>query len=202
MRKLRERKGGAIILISMVTVIIAIGVILPAIVNTSTTHLVSKKIKIHLNSAAKSGAITLVDWNEETQVYDYLPDESIAAMNTTVNKSFNADGQNNFSVIDFSEEADYKSVTYKNFDGKIAFQVFVFENTAVGSRPSVAEISTAISRDSEGNEIPGWQNLITRGQTTIGYSTAIIVMRYDYIHPGTAEIQSMIRISAAQNKNI
>lgn len=201
-QKIRNKQGGAVILISMVAVIVAIAVILPGIIQTSQSHLASKKIKIHLNSAAKSGAIELVDWNQTTQSYQVMESDAYTAMNNTMNSIFNKNGDNNFVEMNSFSNAEYSTKAYKNAAGTMAYQIFVFNSGAPGLRPSPLEVSSVIYTDSENKLIQGWEDIIVLGQSEINHPTTAVVMRYEMIEAGSREIKSIIRISTSQNKNM
>lgn len=202
-RKIKDRQGGAALFIVMISFLTLVVFLIPGILNTSSHHLVSKKVKIHLNSMAKSGAIRLIDWDQTTQTYVKNDDNAINATVDVANSIFNASGANNFTMITdvTNASAKYRSKSFRNANGRMAYQVIVFEKDAPGLRPSVLEISDVIWRDSNGQEVPGWKDIITIGQIDIKYPTVVVVMRYEIYDELNRTSSSLIRISSSQNKN-
>lgn len=201
-RKIKNKSGGAVILISMVAVMVMMLAVVPGIVDTSETHLISKKLKIHLNSVAKSGAIEFVDWNQTDQMYEKRPEEGMTAALNTAMSIFNKDGDNYFTEMSRYSDDEYETFVYKNADSKMAIQIFLFNEGVPGLRPSTLEISDVIYRDSEGHEVPGWKDIITLGQMDMDHPSVVAVMRYETFDKVSGDIKSIIRISTSQNKNI
>lgn len=205
-RKIIEKDGAAIILITMFALIVSITLILPSIVDNGMAHLVSKKIKNHINTISKSGSIESVYWPDDGTRYVLDYGSGLTAMINTTNRIFNDDGSNNFLKDGSTRMTSVSSSdVYQSADNTIALQLIVYQNVATGLRPSVEgvnEISSKIFTNSEGQIVNGWKDVVKAGQININHTTSYVIMRYDYRSPKTGEIVSIIRVASSENQNL
>ncbi|MEG0296798.1 MAG: hypothetical protein RR620_08760 [Clostridium sp.] len=191
-KKFKSKDGGPVLIITLIVIMITFIATLPAIIDSSTIHISSKKLKTHLNAISNSSAMLTAEVNQDGFLA-YTPDEGFECVKNMCNEIFD---KKFVSVGAPTQNDTYYTNTLITDDNKIAVQYFFYNNPeTVSTQPVLNDISNKINVSSSNSNV-NVDKIV--GTTSVNKPTVIILMRYDLKTFINKSNSSMVRIAASQ----
>lgn len=187
-KKIKEKKAGTGLIIVLTLVIVLFTAIIPADVNNVNTHILSKKLKTHINAMCNSCCLIIPTINEDGS---YTQD--VVAGETSTCTFFKTLFNTEFNKITTQNSADKYITSYESNDKKIAFQYCVYNATTTKSKKP-DYIDNVISENSKGNKVDVSQ---IKDSVYSKKPTVVIIVRYD-VKMMDGSIKSMIRYGSSK----
>lgn len=189
--KIKSKQGGVMIIIVLAIIMITFIGLIPTIVDSSSTHIASKKIKSHLNAISNSVALVVPSVGED----GYLSFNH-AGGSDVVKKMMEVIFKETFTLTTTPlSSSDYYSATYKNADNTVAIQYIFYNKGTNIKEPNVSLISPFIQKNSlnESLDTVSMTNFVK-----IEKPSVVIIMRYDTKSMYSKSRKSMIRVASTQ----
>lgn len=189
--KIKSNKGGSALIVIMIGLILVFLAIIPAIIDSSTMEIGSKKLKSNINAASNSVAISIANVNSNGMV-TYDPSKGAPIVKNFFEKLFD---ESFYQITTPVSNSNYYTVSYKDSSNKIAVQYIFYYKDLSTKEPSSSLINSYIKKNSLGEEVK-----VDSISNTVSISkpTVLILLRYDIDSYTSRSTKTMVRYGASQ----
>ena len=191
LNKVKSNKGGSALIVIMIGLILVFLSIIPAIIDSSTMEIGSKKLKSSINAASNSVAISIADVNSNGMV-TYDPSKGAPIVKNFFEELFD---KSFYQITTPVSNSNYYTISYKDKDNTIAVQYIFYYKDLSTKEPSSSLVNSYIRKNSLGENVD-----ITSISNTVRISkpTVLILLRYDINSYTSKRTKTMVRYGASQ----